>query len=80
MFECTRSGGLFGVAAVAALAFGGNAQRVDAAAGAEGLRVLLLDGTPTMHLVWAPLLCVALIAILIPIDLRILRRRVLGEE
>ncbi|MBL9150182.1 MAG: ABC transporter permease [Phycisphaerae bacterium] len=46
---------------------------------AEGLRVLLLDGTPTLHLVWAPLLCVALIAILIPIDLKILRRRVLGE-
>lgn len=47
---------------------------------AEGLRELLLRGTVTMHLLYAALLCLLLIAALIPLDLRLFRRRVLGEE
>ena len=47
---------------------------------AEGLRELLLRGVPTMQLLYSALLCVLLIAALIPLDLRLLRRRVLGES
>ena len=43
---------------------------------AEGLRALLLKGELTMHLpLWAAL-CLALVSILIPIDMRLLRKRV----
>jgi len=45
----------------------------------EGLRWLLITGTPTWHLAAAAGLCVLLIAILIPIDMRLLRRRVFGD-
>lgn len=46
---------------------------------AEGLRELLLNGVPTLHLLYAALLCLILIAALVPLDLRLFRRRVLGE-
>jgi lipooligosaccharide transport system permease protein len=46
---------------------------------AEGLRELLLRGVMTLHLAHAALLCLLLIGALIPLDLRLLRRRVLGE-
>jgi len=45
----------------------------------EGLRELLLRGVATLHLAYAALLCLSVIAALIPLDLRLLRRRVLGE-
>ncbi len=47
---------------------------------AEGLRWLLLTGEPTWHLPAAVGLCLLLLAALIPIDLRLLRRRVFGEN
>ena len=47
---------------------------------AEGLRALLLAGTVTPHLVIGAALCALLLAVLIPIDMRLLRRRVLGDR
>jgi lipooligosaccharide transport system permease protein len=47
---------------------------------AEGVRMLLVAGRPTLHLLWAAALFVAMIAVLMPIDLRLLRTRVLGEH
>jgi len=46
---------------------------------AEGLRHLLLGGRFTGHLPAAGGLCVALMAALFPLDLRLLRKRVFGE-
>lgn len=46
---------------------------------AEGLRWLLIAGTPSWHLAAAAGLCLLLIAVLIPIDMRLLRRRVFGD-
>lgn len=46
---------------------------------AEGLRHLLLRGQFTVHLPVAGGLCLALMAVLFPLDLRLLRRRVFGE-
>ncbi len=45
----------------------------------EGLRWLLITGTPTWHLAAAAGLCLLMMAILIPIDMRLLRRRVFGD-
>ena len=47
---------------------------------AEGIRLLLLSGVWSLHLLAALLLFGLMILILLPIDLRLLRRRVLGEE
>lgn len=47
---------------------------------AEGCRHLLLNGSFTHHLWMGPAACLVMIAILIPVDLRKLRRRVLGED
>ncbi len=46
---------------------------------AEGLRFLLIAGTPTWHLAAGAGLCVVLLAVLMPIDMRLLRRRVFGD-
>ena len=46
---------------------------------AEGVRQLLLTGEMGFHLVAACGLCLLMILVLIPIDERLLRRRVLGE-
>ena len=46
---------------------------------AEGLRWLLISGTPTWHLAAAVGLCLLLLAVLVPIDMRLLRRRVFGD-
>jgi lipooligosaccharide transport system permease protein len=46
---------------------------------AEGLRWLLLTGTPTYHLLAAPALCLLVLAVLIPLDMRLLRKRVFGD-
>ncbi len=46
---------------------------------AEGVRVLLLTGAMSHHLLAAAGLFLLMIAILIPVDERLLRRRVLGE-
>jgi lipooligosaccharide transport system permease protein len=46
---------------------------------AEGLRQLLLNGKPTWHLAAAAGLCLALLAVLIPLDMRLLRKRVFGD-
>jgi lipooligosaccharide transport system permease protein len=46
---------------------------------AEGLRWLLITGTVTWHLAAAAGLFLLMLAILIPIDLRLLRRRVFGD-
>ena len=46
---------------------------------AEGLRWLLIAGVPTWHLAAASGLCLVLLAVLIPIDMRLLRRRVFGD-
>jgi lipooligosaccharide transport system permease protein len=46
---------------------------------ADGLRELLLDGRPTWRLGAAAGLFLVMLAALIPLDLRLLRRRVLGE-
>ena len=45
----------------------------------EGLRWLLITGTPTWHLAAAAGLCLLLLAVLMPIDMRLLRRRVFGD-
>lgn len=47
---------------------------------AEGLRWLLLTGTPTWHLAAAAGLCGVLLLALIPLDMRLLRRRVFGDK
>ena len=46
---------------------------------AEGLRWLLVGGAVTWHLAAAAGLCTALLAVLVPVDMRLLRRRVFGE-
>lgn len=46
---------------------------------AEGLRGLLLHGDFTWHLVASAGLCVLLLLVLIPIDMRLLRKRVFGD-
>ncbi|HYE08209.1 MAG TPA: ABC transporter permease [Planctomycetota bacterium] len=46
---------------------------------AEGLRCLLLTGTPTYHLPAAAALCTLMLAALIPLDMRLLRKRVFGD-
>ena len=46
---------------------------------AEGLRWLLLAGTPTWHLAAAAGLSALILLILLPIDLRLLRKRVFGD-
>src|SRR5688572_340060 len=45
----------------------------------EGLRALLLNGKVTGHLVAATGLCALLLTLLIPIDMRLLRKRVFGD-
>ncbi|MCU7920319.1 MAG: ABC transporter permease [Candidatus Thiodiazotropha sp. (ex Epidulcina cf. delphinae)] len=47
---------------------------------AEGLRLLLLSGVWSFHLAAALLLFGLMILILLPVDFRLLRRRVLGER
>ncbi|TVR42644.1 MAG: hypothetical protein EA402_11330 [Planctomycetota bacterium] len=46
---------------------------------AEGLRCWLLQGQLSSHLLWGPLLCLIMVALLLPRIIRILRKRVLGE-
>jgi lipooligosaccharide transport system permease protein len=45
----------------------------------EGLRQLLLAGQATWHLAAAAGLCLGLLALLIPLDMRLLRKRVFGD-
>ncbi len=45
----------------------------------EGLRWLLLRGETTSHLAMAAGLCVLIIGVLVPLDMRLLRRRVFGD-
>jgi lipooligosaccharide transport system permease protein len=47
---------------------------------AEGLRALLLTGVATSHLWKAALLCIAMLALLMPFDMRLLRKRVFGDR
>ena len=47
---------------------------------AEGLRLLLLKGELSYHLAAAALLCLPMILFLIPLNLRLLRRRIFGER
>ena len=47
---------------------------------AEGVRWLLIESRPTWHLVAAPGLCLLMLAVLIPLDMRLLRRRVFGDR
>jgi lipooligosaccharide transport system permease protein len=47
---------------------------------ADGLRALLVDGRPTWRLGAAFGLFLVMLAILIPLDLRLLRRRIFGES
>lgn len=47
---------------------------------AEGVRRLLLDGTPTWHLPKAMLLSLGILLVLVPIVRRKLRRRMFGED
>jgi lipooligosaccharide transport system permease protein len=47
---------------------------------AEGLRWLLLHGTITWHLAAAAGLCLLLLLALVPLDMRLLRRRVFGDR
>lgn len=47
---------------------------------AEGVRSLLLLGRPTGHLAAAAALSALILLVLVPIDLRLLRRRVLGDQ
>ncbi len=47
---------------------------------AEGLRWLLIRGQPTWHLVAAAGFCVLMLAALVPLDMRLLRRRVFGDR
>jgi lipooligosaccharide transport system permease protein len=46
---------------------------------AEGVRWLLVSGQVTWHLAAAAGLCLLLLVIIMPIDMRLLRRRVLGD-
>jgi lipooligosaccharide transport system permease protein len=46
---------------------------------AEGLRQLLLHNRPTWHLAAAAGLCLMVLALLIPLDMRLLRKRVFGD-
>ncbi len=46
---------------------------------AEGLRGLLLGGAALYHLAALTVLSTVLVAVLVPLDLKLLRRRVLGE-
>lgn len=46
---------------------------------AEGLRWLLLEGVPSWHLAAAPALSVFMLLLLMPLDLRLLRKRVFGD-
>lgn len=46
---------------------------------AEGLRWLLLQGVPTWHLAAAAALSALILLVLVPIDQRLLRRRVFGD-
>jgi lipooligosaccharide transport system permease protein len=46
---------------------------------AEGLRALLLKGELTFHLGISALLCTALLLALMPVDMRLLRKRVFGD-
>jgi lipooligosaccharide transport system permease protein len=46
---------------------------------AEGLRGLLLGGAALYHITALVVLCVLIVLVLVPLDMRILRRRVLGE-
>jgi lipooligosaccharide transport system permease protein len=46
---------------------------------AEGLRQLLVHGRWTLHLGLAPMLSVLLISVFLPLDRRLLRRRMFGE-
>jgi lipooligosaccharide transport system permease protein len=46
---------------------------------AEGLRALLLGGPPAYHLVMTVGLSLALVGALVPLDMRLLGKRVLGE-
>jgi lipooligosaccharide transport system permease protein len=46
---------------------------------AEGLRALLLTGRPDWHLAAAAGLCLLLLLALIPLDMRLLRKRVFGD-
>lgn len=46
---------------------------------AEGLRWLLLRGEPTWHLAATAGLCIALLVVLVPLDVRLLRKRVFGD-
>jgi len=47
---------------------------------AEGLRALLLNGAVTDHLWKTALLCIAMLLILMPLDMRLLRKRVFGDR
>jgi lipooligosaccharide transport system permease protein len=47
---------------------------------AEGLRWLLLAGKPTWHLAASAVLCLVLLIALVPLDMRLLRRRVFGDR
>ena len=46
---------------------------------AEGVRALLLQGELTSHLALSAILCVVLLLALMPIDIRLLRKRVFGD-
>jgi lipooligosaccharide transport system permease protein len=46
---------------------------------ADGLRSLLIDGRPTWRLAAAAGLCLGMMAVLLPLDMRQLRRRVFGD-
>jgi lipooligosaccharide transport system permease protein len=46
---------------------------------AEGLRALLLGGPALYHVAALTLLSVLLVGVLVPLDMRLLRKRVLGE-
>src|SRR5690606_36091109 len=46
---------------------------------AEGLRRLLLEGTPTWHLAAVPAPRAVMLLLLMPLDLRLLRKRVFGD-
>jgi lipooligosaccharide transport system permease protein len=46
---------------------------------AEGVRALLLQGELTWHIALSAILCVALLLALMPIDIRLLRKRVFGD-
>ena len=47
---------------------------------AEGLRQLLLNNQPTWHLASCAGLCLLILAALIPLDMRLLRKRVFGDN